>query len=147
MFTELAILYSKYKPEKLQEHLELFPDRISLPKVIRWCQTNGQWKELTYLYKASNEHENAAMTMITHPVEAWEHNEFKSIITKVNNLDTTYKVLICLPCACARSLPKQRCIKGCNYSYPCLNLTQLPCGLTLAKLKRCSRNSSYLISL
>jgi clathrin heavy chain len=93
MFTELAILYSKYKPEKLQEHLELFPDRISLPKVIRWCQTNGQWKELTYLYKASNEHENAAMTMITHPVEAWEHNEFKSIITKVNNLDTTYKAV------------------------------------------------------
>ena len=24
MFTELSILYSKYKPEKLREHLELF---------------------------------------------------------------------------------------------------------------------------
>ncbi len=102
MFTELAILYSKYKPEKLQEHLELFPDRISLPKVIRWCQTNAQWKELTYLYKASNEHENAAMTMINHPVEAWDHNEFKSIIAKVNNLDTTYKVCAILPSSLAR---------------------------------------------
>lgn len=92
MFTELAILYSKYKPEKLQEHLELFPDRINIPKVIRVCQTNCQWKELTYLYKASGEHENAAMTMINHPVEAWEHNEFKATITKVNNLETVYKV-------------------------------------------------------
>lgn len=33
MFTELAILYSKYKPEKLREHLELFWSRVNIPKV------------------------------------------------------------------------------------------------------------------
>ena len=33
MFTELAILYSKYKPEKLKEHLELFWSRVNIPKV------------------------------------------------------------------------------------------------------------------
>ena len=33
MFTELAILYSKYKPSKMREHLELFWSRVKIPKV------------------------------------------------------------------------------------------------------------------
>ena len=33
MFTELAILYSKYKPQKMREHLELFWSRVNIPKV------------------------------------------------------------------------------------------------------------------
>ena len=33
MFSELAILYSRYKPEKLKEHLELFWSRVNIPKV------------------------------------------------------------------------------------------------------------------
>ena len=33
MFTELAILYSKYKPEKMREHLEMFWSRVNIPKV------------------------------------------------------------------------------------------------------------------
>lgn len=37
MFTELAILYSKYKPEKMREHLELFWSRVNIPKVrLEW---------------------------------------------------------------------------------------------------------------
>ena len=33
MFTELAILYSKYKPQRMREHLELFWSRVNIPKV------------------------------------------------------------------------------------------------------------------
>ncbi|XP_013781374.1 clathrin heavy chain 1-like [Limulus polyphemus] len=33
MFTELAILYSKFKPSKMREHLELFWSRVNIPKV------------------------------------------------------------------------------------------------------------------
>lgn len=36
MFTELAILYSKFKPQKMREHLELFWSRVNIPKVV--CQ-------------------------------------------------------------------------------------------------------------
>jgi hypothetical protein len=43
MFTELAILYSKYKPEKMREHLELFWSRVNIPKVLH------QMKK--YIYK------------------------------------------------------------------------------------------------
>ena len=35
IFTELAILYSKYKPQKMREHLELFWSRVNIPKVRR----------------------------------------------------------------------------------------------------------------
>ena len=49
MFTELAILYSKYKPEKLKEHLELFWSRVNIPKVSPWLDlldlaTDGEKK-------------------------------------------------------------------------------------------------------
>ncbi len=38
MFSELAILYSRYKPEKLKEHLELFWSRVNIPKVGNHAQ-------------------------------------------------------------------------------------------------------------
>lgn len=38
MFTELAILYSKFKPQKMREHLELFWSRVNIPKVTRGRQ-------------------------------------------------------------------------------------------------------------
>ena len=43
MFTELSILYSKYKPEKLKEHLELFWSRVNIPKVTKeFCCKKSQ---------------------------------------------------------------------------------------------------------
>jgi len=35
MFSELAILYSKFKPQKMREHLELFWSRVNIPKVTQ----------------------------------------------------------------------------------------------------------------
>lgn len=45
MFTELAILYSKFKPQKMREHLELFWSRVNIPKV-----------EIQHLNKLHNVH-------------------------------------------------------------------------------------------
>ena len=50
MFTELAILYSKYKPQKMKEHLELFWSRVNIPKVLRAAETAHLWSELVFLY-------------------------------------------------------------------------------------------------
>lgn len=33
MFTELAILYPKFKPQKMPEHLELFWSRVNIAKM------------------------------------------------------------------------------------------------------------------
>ena len=47
---ELGILYAKYKPEKLMEHLKLFSTRINIPRLIRVTEEYAHWKELVFLY-------------------------------------------------------------------------------------------------
>ena len=47
---ELGILYAKYKPEKLMEHLKLFSTRINIPRLIRVAEEYAHWKELVFLY-------------------------------------------------------------------------------------------------
>eukprot|EP01087_Luapelamoeba_hula_P010434 TRINITY_DN2768_c0_g2_i1.p1 TRINITY_DN2768_c0_g2~~TRINITY_DN2768_c0_g2_i1.p1 ORF type:complete len:1757 (+),score=359.13 TRINITY_DN2768_c0_g2_i1:174-5444(+) len=93
MFTELAVLYSKYKPEKLEEYLRLFYGRFNSQKVLRIIEQNQQWKDLTWLLKADKEFSNAATVMIEHPIEAWDHAQFKDVIALVPNVDIYYKAL------------------------------------------------------
>lgn len=91
MFTSLAILLSKYKPNRLMEHLRLNHSKIHLVKVIRTCEQNLQWPEVTFLYTHSDDLESALRTMVNHSVDAFDHNLFKDIITKVKNVDEIYK--------------------------------------------------------
>lgn len=91
MFTELAILYSKYRPEKLQEHVKLFHSKLNKAKVIRVCETNLQWNHATFLYCQNNEFDNAALTMMNHSPECWEHVLFKDVLTKVGNQELCYR--------------------------------------------------------
>lgn len=93
MFTELAILYSKYKPSKMKEHLELFWSRINIPKVLRAAEQAHLWSELVFLYDKYEEYDNAVLTMMQHPTEAWKEGHFKDIITKVANIELFYKAI------------------------------------------------------
>ncbi|XP_028852967.1 clathrin heavy chain 1 isoform X2 [Denticeps clupeoides] len=93
MFTELAILYSKYKPQKMREHLELFWSRVNIPKVLRAAEAAHLWAELVFLYDKYEEYDNAVLTMIMHPSDAWREGPFKEIIAKVANLELYYKSL------------------------------------------------------
>ncbi|CAG8535423.1 3237_t:CDS:10 [Ambispora leptoticha] len=93
MFTELAILYTKYRPEKTDEHLRLFWNRLNIPKVIRACEEAHLWNEQVFLYEHYDEFDNAALAIMTHAADAWEHNRFKEIIVKVSNLEIYYKAL------------------------------------------------------
>lgn len=93
MFTELAILYSKYKPEKMREHLELFWSRVNIPKVLRAAEQAHLWPELVFLYDKYEEYDNAVITMMNHPTEAWRESQFKDVITKVANIELYYKAI------------------------------------------------------
>ena len=93
MFSELAILFSKHKPDRLMEHLRLFWQRINIPKVIRACETACLWKELVFLYTHYDEFDNAVLTMMANSSASWEHASFKDTIVKVNNLEIFYKAL------------------------------------------------------
>ncbi|XP_014670791.1 PREDICTED: clathrin heavy chain 1-like, partial [Priapulus caudatus] len=93
MFTELAILYSRYKPQKMREHLELFWSRVNIPKVLRAAEQAHLWAELVFLYDKYEEFDNACVTMMQHPTDAWREAHFKEIITKVANIELYYKAL------------------------------------------------------
>lgn len=93
MFTHLAILYSKYKPEKMREHLELFWSRVNIPRVLRAAEQAHLWAELVFLYDKYEEWDNAVLTVIKHPTEAWREQHFKEIIAKVSHM---ILVLFCL---------------------------------------------------
>ncbi|XP_067134027.1 clathrin heavy chain 1 [Centruroides vittatus] len=93
MFTELAILYSKFKPSKMKEHLELFWSRVNIPKVLRAAEQAHLWAELVFLYDKYEEFDNAVVTMINHPTEAWREGHFKEMITKVANIELYYKAI------------------------------------------------------
>jgi len=91
IFTELGILYAKYKTERLMEHLKLFATRLNIPRLIRVCEEFQHWKELAFLYIAYDEYDNAAMVMINHSPDAWEHVQFKDVAVKVSNVEVFYK--------------------------------------------------------
>ncbi|GMM46180.1 clathrin heavy chain [Pichia kluyveri] len=93
MFTELAILYTKYEPSKTMEHLKLFWSRINIPKVIRACEESHLWPELIFLYCHYDEWDNAALAMIERSESAFEHSSFKEIIVKVSNLEIYYRAI------------------------------------------------------
>ncbi|KAK0417358.1 hypothetical protein QR680_012963 [Steinernema hermaphroditum] len=93
MFTELAILYSKFKPEKMREHLELFWSRVNIPKVLRAAEKAHLYSELVFLYDKYEEYDNAANTMMSHPTESWREQHFKDVIAKVANVELYYKAM------------------------------------------------------
>ncbi|KAG8858441.1 hypothetical protein FRB91_009751 [Serendipita sp. 411] len=93
IFTDLSILYSKYKPEKLMEHLKLFVSRINIPKVIKAAEQAHLWSELVYLYVRYDEFDNAALAMMERSPDAWEHSQFKEVIVKVANIEIYYRAL------------------------------------------------------
>ncbi|XP_077251138.1 clathrin heavy chain 2-like [Tasmannia lanceolata] len=93
IFTELGILYARYRTEKLMEHIKLFSTRLNIPKLIRVCDEQQHWKELTYLYIQYDEFDNAATTIMNHSPEAWDHMQFKDVAVKVANVELYYKAV------------------------------------------------------
>jgi len=94
IYTELGILYAKFKEEKLMKHIKIFGGKLNIPKLIRACEEYEHWMELRVLYQKYEEYDNAATTMIQHPVEAYEHPVFKEVITKVANTEIYYKAIL-----------------------------------------------------
>ena len=57
--------------------------RVNIPKVLRASEQAHLWAELVFLYDKYEEFDNAVLSMMAHPTEAWRESHFKDIITKV----------------------------------------------------------------
>ncbi|EDQ92603.1 uncharacterized protein MONBRDRAFT_19294 [Monosiga brevicollis MX1] len=93
LFTELAILYGRYQPEKMKEYLEMYWSRVNIPKVLRAAEEAHLWPELVFLYDKYDEYDNAVITMMEHPSEAWHDKRFLEMIVKVANTELFYKAV------------------------------------------------------
>uniref|UniRef100_A0A7S0V4E8 Clathrin heavy chain n=1 Tax=Polytomella parva TaxID=51329 RepID=A0A7S0V4E8_9CHLO len=93
IFTELGILYAKYRPEKLLEHLKIFSAKLNIPRLIRACDDQQLWRELVFLYTIYDEFDNAAICMMVHSTVAWEHVRFKDVAVKASGGDVLYRAV------------------------------------------------------
>lgn len=57
---------------------------FSVYQVLRAAEQSHLWAELVFLYDKYEEYDNAVITMMTHPTDAWKEGLFKDIIAKVN---------------------------------------------------------------
>jgi len=89
VFTELGVLYSKYLPEKLMEHIKIFWSRMNIPKLLRACEKARLWNEAVFLYKEDEQHDSAVKLMIKQPT-AFVHELFLDCCTKVRNTEVLY---------------------------------------------------------
>ena len=61
--------------------------------MLRAAEQAHLWSELVFLYDKYEEYDNAVLTMMAHPTEAWKESHFKDVVTKVANVELYYKAL------------------------------------------------------
>ena len=93
LFTELGILYAKYKPEKLLEHIKMYPKKINTHKMISICEQYQEWLALRVLHVNNEDWLAATNTMMRYATECWDHEIFKDIINRLGASDVLYSAV------------------------------------------------------
>lgn len=93
LFTELGVLYTKYREEEVEDYLKMWWKRSHVPRLVSACEQAYLWKEAAYLYFQYNEFDNAARTMIDHAPTAWNSDTFKDAMTRVGSMETMYRAI------------------------------------------------------
>ena len=74
-------------------HVLLMTNSLCSPQVLRAAEQAHLWSELVFLYDKYEEYDNAVLTMMAHPTEAWKESLFKEVVTKVANIELYYRAL------------------------------------------------------
>ena len=85
IFTELGVAYSKYKEEKLMEHIKLFWSKLNIPTLISSTREHFHWPECVFLYTHYDQNDNAIDVLIEHSSECWTNELFKEIAVKATS--------------------------------------------------------------
>ncbi|KAL6709697.1 Clathrin heavy chain [Coniothyrium glycines] len=93
MFTALGEALTKYRPERVMEHLRLFWARINMNRLVNACAAAHLWREVIFLYLHDDDFDAASLAMMERAADAWEHQAFKDSITKVTNIEIYYRAL------------------------------------------------------
>eukprot|EP00425_Heterocapsa_triquetra_P012914 CAMPEP_0195155382 /NCGR_PEP_ID=MMETSP0448-20130528/184129_1 /TAXON_ID=66468 /ORGANISM="Heterocapsa triquestra, Strain CCMP 448" /LENGTH=1710 /DNA_ID=CAMNT_0040194169 /DNA_START=8 /DNA_END=5137 /DNA_ORIENTATION=+ len=93
MYTELSILYAKYKPEKLMDFIKINTAKLNIPKIINACERHFHWPQAVFLYTHYDEFDSAANVMMAHSPSAFAHENFQMIMQKVSNMEMYYRAI------------------------------------------------------
>merc|ERR1719160_258926 len=93
MYTELGILYTKYKPEKLTDFIKMNTSKLNIPKLIRACERHYHWEQVVFLYMHYDEFDSAANCMMAHSPTAFSHDQSQMVMQKVSNMELYYRAI------------------------------------------------------
>lgn len=93
IFTELGVLYACYQPEKLMEHVNMFPKKINTHRLITVCEEYHHWNSLRVLYVNNEDWLAASQTMMNHP-SCWDHEVFKDVVSYLGSSDILYNGIL-----------------------------------------------------
>merc|ERR1712176_27373 len=93
MYTELGILYAKYRPEKLMDFIKLNTSKLNIPKLTQACERHYLWDQAVFLLTHYDEFDNAANIMMQHSPVAFAHDQFQMIMQKVSNMEIYYRAV------------------------------------------------------
>mmetsp|Transcript_30328 Transcript_30328/g.70760 ORF Transcript_30328/g.70760 Transcript_30328/m.70760 type:complete len:1710 (-) Transcript_30328:179-5308(-) len=93
MYTELGILYAKYKKDKLMDFIKMNTAKLNIPKLTQACERHQLWEQAVFLYTHYDEFDSAANMMMAHSPVAFAHDQFQMIMQKVSNFELYYKAV------------------------------------------------------
>ena len=93
LYTELGMLYAKHKPDKLLEHVKMYPKKINTHKMIHACREYHHWLVLRVLHVNNEDWLAAAQSMMDHPVTSWDHEIFKDVLLRLGTSDVCYNAI------------------------------------------------------
>ena len=93
IFTELGVLYSRYVPDKLMEHVRVYWSRMNTSKMLRACEAGRHWTEAVFLHTATSDFDQAVRTMMEHAPAAFKLEPFLEAVVQVRNKELHYQAL------------------------------------------------------
>lgn len=94
IYTDLGIMYGKYTPNRLMDHIRTYAQKLQIPKLIRECERYQMWPEAVHLHSIYDQQDQAIITMMEHSPSSWRHDIFSQNIVKVANHDLWYRAII-----------------------------------------------------
>jgi clathrin heavy chain len=94
IYTDLGIMYAKYQPQRLMDHITAYHQKIVIPRLIRSCEMFQMWSECVLLHQNYDQWDQAILCMIEHSPTAFRHDVFSRNIIKVTNHDIYYRSMI-----------------------------------------------------
>jgi len=93
IFTELGVMYSRYRPEALMAHIRANVSRINTSKLLRACEQGRHWQEAVYTLTETEDFDGAVKLMMEHSPTAFDAGRFMEIISRVRNAELLYTAL------------------------------------------------------